>query len=311
MTGVAALALPDDKGRPFGERLLETVLAILQEKAKCQAKMEGEDDDDDHDNVVMDSVTDLIGMLAKVMGEPFSAHFDVLLPHLLRYMKPSRAHSDRSMALGCFAEVVQEVGPVAAKYVETALPIIQQSLLDEMEGVRRNAVFFAGVLVESVGKDMSPLFTQLLQMMYPLCSRKETQKASDAGGADVDNAISAVARMIKVDTRSVPLEAVLPVMLAALPLRSDPIEGPNVYSCLTGLIVARDPVAISMLPQMLNALGQTLLADSKMTDIVKAGVVSSLKTYATDADLGPQIVAAVSLIPDATMQQVINDAIKS
>jgi hypothetical protein len=84
-----------------------------------------EDEDADHDNVLMDSVSDLIGALAKTIGTDFEPYFATFFPLLLKFTKPTRSHSDRSMAIGCFGEVIAEIGPLAVKYADSILPILQ------------------------------------------------------------------------------------------------------------------------------------------------------------------------------------------
>jgi hypothetical protein len=100
-----------------------------------------------------------------IMGASYLNYFDQLLPGLMRYMKPTRMHSDRSMAIGCFAEVIERIGSSAVKYVgmgyvcsifvnikiklsilETLLPIIEEGLRDNMESIRRNSAYCLGQL---------------------------------------------------------------------------------------------------------------------------------------------------------------------
>ncbi len=131
--GMAALILQDDKGTHFAQAIMAVVKTLLSEKARCQTatKLEGadDDDDDDHDNVVMDSVTELIGALAKNIGADFEPYFSAFHPLLLKFTKQSRPHSDRAMAIGCDAEVISEIGPKATAYAETLLPILEVILL--------------------------------------------------------------------------------------------------------------------------------------------------------------------------------------
>lgn len=47
----------------------------------------------------------------QVIGPSFSESFDVFLPSVLKYAKGSRPASDRAMAVGCFAEVFEAIGP--------------------------------------------------------------------------------------------------------------------------------------------------------------------------------------------------------
>lgn len=47
----------------------------------------------------------------QVIGPSFSESFDVFLPSVLKYTRGSRPASDRAMAVGCFAEVFDSIGP--------------------------------------------------------------------------------------------------------------------------------------------------------------------------------------------------------
>ncbi|MGB4191691.1 MAG: hypothetical protein WBJ81_04000, partial [Rickettsiales bacterium] len=190
LMGVTALQLQDENGAPIANDLMKAIHLILAEKAPCQVKYEGDagddEDEDDHDNLVMDAITDLIGELAKVLGPNFVVYFDEFQKLLLKFTKPTRAHTDRSMAIGCYAEVIAEIGTASLKYVDLLMPMIQAGLADSMEGVRRNSAFCIGTLVQSTGTALVPHFMSLLQWLHPVCLRKDARKTSDTGGADVD-----------------------------------------------------------------------------------------------------------------------------
>jgi hypothetical protein len=278
----------------IGEILLHKVLNALKQELPCQqdtieggsnedGQGKGDGDNDDHDNLVMDDVTDLIGILAKVMGTEFIPHFDILLPPLMKFVDPDRIHSDRSMAIGCFAEVIAEFGPSAEKYIQSALPVISVGISDDMESVRRNSAYFVAALVGTTGKVLSPYFIQILQMLYPLCNRKESQMNYDSGGADIDNALSAVAKMIVIAPELLPLNSILPVLLAALPLRADHSEGPSVYTSLVNLLISKNSVAFDNFVPIITAFGNVLSPDSKAIDETKAIVQSCLKALASDS----------------------------
>jgi hypothetical protein len=114
--------------------------------------------------------------------------------------------------------------------------------------------------------------------LHPLCIRQNTQGGSDIGGADIDNAISTVARMIQVSIDSVPLAHILPVMLSSLPLRSDHEEGVNVYNTLIGLLTSNNPVAVSMKDQFLECFRQVVSPDSLAKDATKVVVRNYLSS---------------------------------
>eukprot|EP01038_Epipyxis_sp_PR26KG_P004790 gene4790-6717_t len=317
--GLAALHLPDNDGNPMAGPLMNGVLTLLSEKSACQTidKLENEEDEDDedHDDIVMDSVTDLVTILAQILRENFVTYFDEFHKPLLKFTKPSRAYTDRSMVIGCYAEVFEQIGVESMKYVPAVLPICKNGLSDTMEGVRRNSAFCIGVLVEAIGLPLSSEFIPLLQLLHPLCSRKENQKASDAGGADIDNALSTVCKMIKVGSLNtpnlVPIPHVLPVILNSLPLRDDLGEGPVVYECIASLLNNNDPTAQANLPNILSLYAETLLPSSRSNHQTKVIVATNLKHLSTLAIYQSSIIAALSQISNPDLVTVIQQAISS
>lgn len=97
--GVSCLSLqlsPDEPTLVI-EALMEKILLIMNEKAPCQKSSDADDEDEDgdHDNIVMDSASDLIGTIAKTIGDQMIPFFDQLQKPLLKFMKPKRPFSDR------------------------------------------------------------------------------------------------------------------------------------------------------------------------------------------------------------------------
>ena len=317
--GVACLTLQvtPGEGPRIIDELMARLLVIMNEKAPCQKLSNGDghgdDEENDHDNVVMDSASELIGTLSKTIGDQMIPFFDQLQKPLMRFMKPNRPFSDRSMAIGCYAEVLLEFGPAALKYVDSLMPFIKVGLADEMESVRRNSAYCIGVLVQATGLALAPHFMSILQSLYPLCTRAADKMASDTGGADVDNALSSVARIINTGGAAlIPLAQVLPVMLAALPLRSDTSEGPNIYGCLIDLVMNGDPTSISLLPLILNKFGEVLLADSNAVAEVKERVILCLRAQATGSrELQCTFHVALEQVTDPAIRASIQNAINT
>jgi len=313
--GVSALQLPGKDGSPVANAIMAAIHMILAEKSPCQVQYQGDaddDEDDDHDNLVMDAITDLIGILAKLLGPNFVGYFDEFSKLLVRFTKPTRAHTDRSMAIGCYGEVVAEIGPAALKYVDLLLPMIQTGLADPMDGVRRNAAFCTATLIASTETALVPHFLSILQWLHPLCLRQEAQKSSDAGGADVDNALSAVAKMINVAPAAIPLAQVLPVLVAALPLREDHGEGPIVYQCLAQLVVNNDAAAVGILPQLVAAFGETITKSSSATEETKAISVGFFKHLLSAGTQYQSLISSyLEQLPDPEDKQLIHQLISS
>ena len=316
--GVAGLNLHNlNKSSTIGDILVKKLLLFLQEKAPCQkiSKHEGdeEEDDDDHDNEVMDSVCDCIGYMSKAVGPAFEIYYRTLHAPLLKFTKSGRPFTDRAMAIGCIAEVMQELNSASIlSYLDSFIPVIEVSLQDTMEAVRRNAAFAIGVICFNGGPALAAHYLKFLQMLRPLCDRPAAQVvATDVGGADVDNALSAVAKMIQISSDSIPLQQVLPVIIAALPLRVDFDEALNVYGTLVKLMVAGNAHTISMLPQLLTCLVQILPPTSQVNDVVKALVVSGIKSFASNPQLQSAFASAYSQITDASIRTMLDMAINS
>jgi importin-4 len=305
----------DSPPRRMADPLFETLTKLINEKAACQTETNFEmhegDDDDDHDAVVMDSVSDLVGTLAKVMGVEFMPVFDSWVKPLLKFAKPNRLYTDRSMVIGCFAEVIGEFGAPAIKYADVVLPIIKVGLGDEMEPVRRNAAYAVGVFVEATGDQLGANILPMLQAIHPVCVRPAHQQGSDCGGADIDNAISAVARIILAMPSVVPLGQMLPVIVAALPLRVDFDEGACIYGMFAKLIAANEPTTMQMLPQVLTLFAEVLSSQSKANDETKQAVTASLKAMVTSAEQQPIFMGAVGSLTDPTIKPILEAAVNS
>lgn len=319
LTDVGVIALNYDMTQadmqfqgPVANILIGLMLTLLHEKAPCQvgveAKEEEDEDEGDHDEHIPDALSELVGDLSRVLGPQFIPYFDQFFPALMKYTKPSRVHSDRCMALGCFGDVVKELGPGSIKYAEAVLPAVQNGLSDPMETVRRNAAFCVGHLVAATGKQLAPHFQHILTLLAPLCQRTSEQRNIDDGGADIDNALSAVCRMIRAAPEAVPMPQVLPVIIAALPLRADHEEGDNVYDCLIDLIKAGDATAMANFNALVAVMATTITSESKTSRETKGLVSSAIHSMAASPASSATLQSAIAAVTDAECSAALTSA---
>jgi hypothetical protein len=294
IAGYAVLMLPV-KGKPIGEILFSQILLFLLEKAKCQQESEeGTSSDDDnhgdhnegeeedgsnkkdnskgsvsgsngaHESQLVESMFCLISSVAKAAGPKFQAHFDSLLPHILKFTDVCRPYVDRTASIGCLSECFVEMGPSCVKHAPVMLKLLSEGLRDAsaVNSVRRNCAYALGTFISATGTQLVDHFKEFLQWLRPLCIRPENQGFED-GGADVDNALTAVCHMIRASPEHVPLSEMLPIILAAMPIREDFGEAVNIYKCLYELLQASNPTAISCLTPILACFGNELLVTSK------------------------------------------------
>ena len=259
---------------------LENTHSLLSKQAPCQQEEDyGEEfgeDEDDHDSF-MTSVCDLVGCFARVMGPHFVQYLPQFLPAICSFAKSSRPPSDRSMAMGCLGELAQELGNGIAEHWQNVFyPAAMTSLADSDDSVKRNAAFCVGVSCEGLGETVTSQYSTMLQALSHLFNVDATQ--GDSAAACVDNACAAVARMIMASPSHVPLGQVLPVMLKAMPLKSDMTENETVYNCLLGLLQANNVDLLASKIELSRVFGQASAEDSKVDDDLKEKLKLALQS---------------------------------
>jgi hypothetical protein len=256
---------------PVASECLKNTHELLTKKAPCQLVDEAfeqlDDDDDDHDTF-MTSVCDLVGAFARVMGPHFKQYLKEFLPAICEYAKSSRPPSDRSMAMGCMSEIAQELeGSIGEYWQPVFYPAILTGFADPDDNVKRNAAFCCGVCCESLGESIVGEYPAILQALSPLFVVDPT--VGDSSAACIDNAAAAVSRMVMASPNHVPLGQVLPVLLKALPLKTDMTENETVYTCLLGLLQMNQPDLMANSVELKRILVEATLDTSKVADEIK------------------------------------------
>uniref|UniRef100_M4B6S4 Importin N-terminal domain-containing protein n=1 Tax=Hyaloperonospora arabidopsidis (strain Emoy2) TaxID=559515 RepID=M4B6S4_HYAAE len=258
--------------------LMRITKTVLSHEHVCQTSHEeDEDDEEEEGGSVLESASELIGVLAKCYGEHFLATFQELFPALMSFATGLRAARDRAAAVGCFAEVLRELGPAGLGFVESVFPVVLQGLASDNYVLKANSAFCVGILAEISGDKLASAYEQMLQALRPLF------ETSDNDEVVIDNACAAVARMIIAGGVNMPLEVVLPVFLGALPLKADMDESAVCFQCLNGLVSSQNPVVLNLMPQVLDvyskALAPTSIVEEETQTEVKVCVRGLLQTY--------------------------------
>nr|KAJ3419498.1 hypothetical protein HK105_006877 [Polyrhizophydium stewartii] len=228
------------------------------------------------DALVISTAADVLGALAAALGPNFPHVFAPFLPLIAKHYQKSRPVSDRSMAVGSLAEIVDGLESGISQFTGDLLQLFMRALRDDEEEVRSNAVFGLGVLIQYSTVDLTSYYPQLLQLLHPFF--KSTAKSNLA-----DNACGTVARMILRAPGAVPLDQVLPVFVEALPLKRDFVENESVIKCLLGLLDAQNAAAVALLPRIVHVFGQMLappaaqLRDADRSSLV--GFMNSMRTH--------------------------------
>lgn len=237
-------------------RLCERLIILLNKKALCQEAdsededEEDDDDDDDHDEQLIDCVTECASAVAKCFGSEFGDYLPSFLEAFTAYCREHRPPLDRSMGIGAIAELLQTAGASAAAMpaVMAQMETIMQAVLSclsvdgKHEGVRRNGAYALGIICLHMADalDAAGLMPAVLAALQPLTIRDQ-----GIHDATVDNACGAVARILlsrlgpsaEGKTRSeLPIPNIIPLYMAALPVREDFAENIMVTESLIALL---------------------------------------------------------------------------
>lgn len=175
---------------------------------------------------------------------------------IVSLQKKSRSLSDRSSAIGCLAEIIDGLKGAVTPHTAPLLELFYKALGDSDAEVQSNAAFATGQLIENSEADLSPQYMQLLTALQPLFSVEPEAPAPRLNAKD--NAAGAVARMILRNASAVPLDKVLPVFIAALPLKNDYLENRPVYTAIFQLFSANGQAMYPYLDQLLQAFAYVL-----------------------------------------------------
>ena len=258
-----------------GELLNQALLMLIQEKAPCQINHEEQDEDeeDETDSNLLIIITELLGRYALALGREFNNVLSQFVPTILKLasVESSSSQDSQSSALGCLGEIMKALGPLTIQYIDQLAPVIKIGLEHSDSNVRRNAAYCMARLYEYNGSDMSKQsIEESLVWLFPLASQASVEgQRLDVRGADVDNAVSAVAHICRTNPNAAPISQILPVMVAALPLKSDLEEGENIFSLLTQLIDQGEPTALSFYAQILDKIHFACSDQSKHEDELK------------------------------------------
>jgi len=283
-------------------------LAIMEQKAPCQQDEEDRDEKEvaDHDEVLMDHVTDLIAAMSKAIGPPFSKNYKKLHTALLKFTGPTHPQYDRSMSIGCFAEVVEHLGNELSHFIPSLVQTMFAGLQDSSVAVRRNSAFLAGNLVSYGGSAIAQHYARILQHLTPLLSIGQVSDDENPLVACRDNACSAVAKMLMVAAQApnFPLTETVTLYLSALPLRSDMAECKYVYACLLGLCNGQPQVMNQFLPQVVSIISQVLGTNPDwVTKELQANLLGMVRKIATS--LGDNFVSLVSTLPEPQQKNLM------
>ncbi|TMS09198.1 Importin-4 [Larimichthys crocea] len=202
---------------------------VLKKKTVCQDgggggvgdEADDEDQQAEYDAMLQEFAGEGIPLLASsVPADNFAPFLNDLLPLIMSKAKSSCTVADRSFSVGTIGEILQALVSVpggrgvAGRLSTRLLPVLVAGVRDSDAEVRNNSVFGLGCLAQAAG----PIVVSDYPMMLSVFSNMLT-KESDL--RVIDNLCAALCRMILSNVEAVPLEQVVPALVARLPLKED------------------------------------------------------------------------------------------
>ncbi|XP_068604017.1 importin-4 [Brachionichthys hirsutus] len=253
---------------------------VLKKKTACQGDGGDEADDEDqqaeYDSMLLEIAGEGIPLLtSSVPGDSSAPFLSDLLPLIMSKAKSSCTVAERSFSLGTIGEVLHAlVGVaggrgVAGRLSDRLLPVLVAGMRDGDPEVRNNSVFGMGCLAEAAGPGVVSHYPMMLAVFSNLLTKESDLLV-------IDNLCAALCRMIMSNVDAVPLEQVVPALVAHLPLKKDMEENKTVFNCLAMLHTNSPALIVKLMKPIVAA--STCVLGNKDVDQETQNALSMLMT---------------------------------
>jgi importin-4 len=303
------LLLLDENIRAFGlglfaeeelrNDLFNMLMTFLSESAVCQKL--GHDDEDveqlEHDEVVMDAVCEIVVALATVGAEKTMPLMQQVMPQLVRLCAPDRHVFDRSMAIGCIAEIAGALKARFAPFAPKVLEMLGKLVHSDELAVVRNSMFCLGSVIMATPKDASKHVAKFAGALERAITRPidDTKYVKYDYDAARDNAVSTFAKIFVAYGDKCPLPKLVPTFLKGMPITADYEEAKYVYQGLLFLFAKHSTVMAPHIPRVVAILS-IALGDQQIDRSLREQLLRLAKTLKGQAS--EQMMKVVAELPD-------------
>ncbi|XP_028290609.1 importin-4 isoform X2 [Gouania willdenowi] len=279
---------------------------VLKKKTVCQDGDDEADDDEqeaEYDAMLQEFAGEGIPLLAASVGaDSFAPFLNDLLPLIMSKAKSSCTVAERSFSLGTIGEILQALTNVpggqglAGRLSNRLFPVLVSGIRDGDAEVRNNSVFGLGCLAEAAGPIVASDYPTMLSIFSNLLSKENDLRV-------IDNVCAALCRMIMANVNIVPLEQVVPALVARLPLKEDLEENKTVFSCLAMLYTHSAGLVVKLMKQIVAA-SPHVIGNKKVDAEAQNILVALIKEFAQNHSSDFQ--SSVTLLSAEQQQQLSN-----
>ncbi|CAD5228158.1 unnamed protein product [Bursaphelenchus okinawaensis] len=313
--------------RLFGENELKIVLGVVQnqmkryEERQVEIKKSRKDDDFDEEDqqeleAIYDSEASVLARIADVVHYSFAAFGEKMLPYFAELnqqfavlLDSSRPWRDRQWGTCIYDDIIEYGGDQGRlQYQQVYLPnLLRHAGDDDYPEVRQAAAYGIGVLAMKGGPQFAPFCAEAVTVMAHAINLPNARE-SEEGLAATENAISAVAKILKHNSSALDTNTVIPAFISWLPIWQDDEELPYVYDYFCDLVEGQHSAVIGAnnenVPKMFQIILSTFSHGAFETDEpakeliqTKERLANILKALRQNETLFQQIVSSIQISP--------------
>jgi len=200
-------------------------------------------DEHDEDTWLLSKVSDVLHAAFSTHKEAVVPHFEKLLLHLMKLLEPNRPEADYQWALCMFDDLIEFGGTSSLKYQQYFLTPMVRALEHQAPEVRQAAAYGFGIMGLHGGNGYAQACAESIPFLAKMINAPDS-RSSESNLAATENAIAAVAKILKYNSSLVDVGLVLPAFIGWLPVWEDKEECPHVYGYLCDLIESNNPLVM-------------------------------------------------------------------
>jgi hypothetical protein len=185
---------------------------------------------------VLGRLSDIIHYLFVAFGEQFLPYFAPLNSQFAPLLHNNRPWRDRQWGTCIYDDVIEYGGNQGrSTYKHVYLEPLLAHVCDEYPEVRQAAAYGVGLLAMKGGAEFATDCARAIPLLAEAINKTDSRETEE-GIEATENAVSAVAKILKYNSFAIDVNAIIPSFISWLPVWEDSDELPYVYDYFCDLV---------------------------------------------------------------------------
>ncbi|VDO98727.1 unnamed protein product [Soboliphyme baturini] len=306
---LGANCLSNEDMEKIADMLEKYLIKHFENEIKREETRKGEDYDEEVENELADEHDDdtfVLGKMSDILHSMFQTHteavvpyFDKLVSYIFQLVEPTRPYGDRQWGICMFDDIFEFGGAASVKYLPRILPCMIAGLQDAYPEVRQAAAYGIGIMAMCGGNACAQACSESLPYLIKMI-RDPNARSTEAMSSATENAISAVAKIMKYNCSMIDASLILPAFISWLPIWEDKEEVPHVGEFFCDLIESNNPIVVGQdhagLPRILQIICDFVIkqAFSNASDPVLQRMLNVVRQLQANPDLFNSCVSSLT-----------------